>query len=60
VLDPDGQPIHTRGVTQARGLYFVGMKNQYSRGSSLIHWVRHDARFIVEQLRDTSRRSLDE
>jgi hypothetical protein len=25
-------------------------KNQYSRGSSLIHWVRHDAEFIVDQL----------
>ena len=53
MLDPQGAPIHRRGVTQSPGLYFVGMKNQYSRGSSLIHWVRHDAEFIVEQLRDT-------
>jgi putative flavoprotein involved in K+ transport len=52
VLDAQGKPIHRRGVTQSPGLYFVGMKNQYSRGSSLIHWVRHDAEFIVEQLRD--------
>ncbi len=29
------------------------MKNQYSRGSSLIGWVRHDAAFIVEQVRGT-------
>jgi len=50
VLDPHGAPIHRRGVTQSPGLYFLGMKNQYSRGSSLIHWVRHDAQFIVGQL----------
>jgi putative flavoprotein involved in K+ transport len=53
VLDPEGAPIHRRGVTQSPGLYFVGMKNQYSRGSSLLHWVKQDAEFIVEQLRDT-------
>jgi putative flavoprotein involved in K+ transport len=56
VLDPQGAPIHHRGVTEAAGLYFLGMKNQYSRGSSLIHWVRHDAEFIVEQLRHTHAR----
>ncbi|MDX6396439.1 MAG: hypothetical protein QOJ73_7502 [Streptosporangiaceae bacterium] len=27
------------------------MKNQYSRGSSLIGWIRHDAAFIVEHVR---------
>jgi putative flavoprotein involved in K+ transport len=59
VLDERGAPIHRRGVTEATGLYFVGMKNQYSRGSSLIHWVRHDAQFIVERLRDTSATRVD-
>jgi putative flavoprotein involved in K+ transport len=54
VLDAGGTPIHRRGLTDAAGLYFLGMKNQYSRGSSLIHWVRHDAEFIVEQLRDNA------
>jgi hypothetical protein len=29
------------------------MKNQYSRGSSLIGWVRHDAAFIAEQIQGT-------
>ena len=54
VLDGGGKPIHRRGITQSPGLYFLGMKNQYSRGSSLIHWVRHDAEFIVEQLSRSS------
>jgi putative flavoprotein involved in K+ transport len=59
VLDPQGAPIHRRGVTQSLGLYFLGMKNQHSRGSSLIHWVRHDAECIVEQLRDTHATRID-
>ena len=56
VLDAQGAPIHQRGVTDSSGLYLLGMKNQYSRGSSLIGWVRHDAAFIVEHVRGTRAR----
>ena len=51
VLDSRGLPRHQRGVTSHPGLYFLGMHNQYSRGSSLIHWVRHDAEYIADQAR---------
>jgi putative flavoprotein involved in K+ transport len=50
VLDESGAPVHRRGVTDAPGLYFLGMHNQYSRGSSLIGFVRHDASFISDQI----------
>ena len=50
VLDERGVPRHRRGVTQAPGLYFLGMHNQYSRGSSLLGFVRHDAAFIVDRV----------
>jgi putative flavoprotein involved in K+ transport len=53
VFDAQGLPIHRRGVTDAPGLFFLGIKNQYSRGSSLIGWVKHDAAFIVDQVRST-------
>jgi putative flavoprotein involved in K+ transport len=49
-IDERGAPIHRRGVTPAPGLYFLGMHNQYSRGSSLIGFVRHDASFIVDRI----------
>jgi putative flavoprotein involved in K+ transport len=49
-IDERGAPIYRRGVTPAPGLYFLGMHNQYSRGSSLIGFVRHDASFIVKWL----------
>jgi putative flavoprotein involved in K+ transport len=50
VFDENGAPIHRRGVTDAPGLYFLGMHNQYSRGSSLIGFVRHDAQFITGRI----------
>jgi hypothetical protein len=56
VLDAQAAPVHHRGVTSSQGLYFLGMKNQYSRGSSLIGWVRNDAAYIVEHIRGTRAR----
>jgi putative flavoprotein involved in K+ transport len=53
VLDDDGLPIHRRGVTTADGLYFLGMHFQHSLGSSLIGFVRHDARFLIERIKRT-------
>jgi putative flavoprotein involved in K+ transport len=51
VFDERGSPRHRRGVTDSPGLYFLGMHLQYSRGSSLVGWVRHDAEFIVDRVR---------
>jgi putative flavoprotein involved in K+ transport len=49
-VDERGVPVHRRGVTPAPSLYFLGMHNQYSRGSSLIGFVHHDAGFIVDRI----------
>jgi putative flavoprotein involved in K+ transport len=51
VFDEHGMPVHKRGVTEAAGLYFLGMHLQYSLGSSLIGFVRHDAKFLVDASR---------
>jgi putative flavoprotein involved in K+ transport len=51
IFDEHGEPRHHRGVTDAAGLYFLGMHRQYSRGSSLIYWVKEDAAYIVDQVR---------
>jgi putative flavoprotein involved in K+ transport len=50
VFDDDGLPVHQRGVTESPGLYFLGMHLQYSLGSSLIGFVRHDAEYVVERI----------
>jgi putative flavoprotein involved in K+ transport len=57
VLGPDGLPRHQRGITGFAGLYFLGMHSQYSRGSSLIYWVRHDAAYIASHIRARAARS---
>lgn len=47
VFDAGGRLIHQRGVTQAPGLYFLGMQWQHTRGSALLGWVKDDAAFIA-------------
>jgi len=50
VFDADGRLRHRRGVTDAPGLYFLGLTWQHTRGSALIGWVKGDAEFIAEQI----------
>jgi len=47
VVDDKGKPIHDRGVTKIKGLYFVGLPWQYTRGSALIGGVAQDAEYIT-------------
>jgi len=50
VLDPKGETRHRRGVTDAPGLYFLGLTWQYTRGSALLGWVKEDAEFAANQI----------
>jgi putative flavoprotein involved in K+ transport len=50
VLDKDGKPKHSRGISEVPGLYFVGLPWLSRRGSSFIWGVWHDARFIADQI----------
>jgi putative flavoprotein involved in K+ transport len=47
VFDADGRLEHKRGVTAARGLYFLGLPWMYTRGSSLLGWVGEDAEYLA-------------
>jgi putative flavoprotein involved in K+ transport len=49
-FDAGGRLRHRRGVTDAPGLYFLGLTWQYTRGSALIGWVKDDAEFIAERI----------
>ena len=42
--------VHRRGVTEAPGLYFLGLSWQHTRGSALLGWVKDDAEFIAQQI----------
>ncbi len=50
IFDGQGRLRHRRGVTDVRGLYFLGISWQYTRGSALIGWVKDDAAFIAERI----------
>ena len=55
VFSDDGAVIHTRGVTAAPGLYFLGMPWQHTRGSALLGWVKDDAGTSPTRSRRTHR-----
>jgi putative flavoprotein involved in K+ transport len=48
VLDGDGFPIQTRGVTKYPGLYFVGLPWLHNAKSGLLYGVGEDAAFISQ------------
>jgi putative flavoprotein involved in K+ transport len=50
VFDADGRVAHRRGVTEAPGLYFLGLTWQHTRGSALLGWVKDDAAYIADRI----------
>ena len=48
--DERGQLQHVRGVTEAPGLYLLGMTWQHTRTSALLGWVGNDAAFLADQI----------
>lgn len=54
VLDSHGRPLHQRGVSQAPGLYFLGLPWQYNRASALIGGVSNDAKYLLKKMMQAS------
>ncbi len=50
-LDQNGFPIHLRGVSNVKGLYFIGLSRQHTRRSALIYGVGEDAKYLIKQIR---------
>ncbi|HEY2965899.1 MAG TPA: portal protein, partial [Actinomycetota bacterium] len=51
IFGEDGEPMHHRGVvTNEPGLYFVGLKFQYSGASDVIPGIPRDAKYVVREL----------
>jgi len=50
VLDSRGMPIHERGVSPVRGLYFVGFPWLNSRKSGFIMGISEDGEYIVNAI----------
>ena len=50
IKNADGTIVHRRGVTDASGLFFIGLPWQPTRGSALIGFVKDDAAFIAGRI----------
>ena len=50
IVDCDGFPIQTRGVTAYPGLYFVGLPWLHTAKSGLIYGVGDDASYIADRI----------
>lgn len=49
-ISENRKPVHERGVSPIRGLYFIGLSWQHQRGSALICGVSHDAKYLVPHI----------
>jgi putative flavoprotein involved in K+ transport len=47
-----GLPVHTRGVTDVSGLYFLGLTWQHTWGSARFSGIGKDAQFLKDQILD--------
>jgi putative flavoprotein involved in K+ transport len=55
VFGEEGRVVHHRGVTDVPGLSFLGLPWQYTRGSTLLGWVKDDAEHIAEEVAERAR-----
>ena len=58
IFDGRGYPAHTRGVTSAEGLYFLGLPWLYTWGSGRFSGVAADATFLADRIAERSRLAL--
>ncbi|MGH8869567.1 MAG: NAD(P)-binding domain-containing protein [Actinomycetes bacterium] len=49
-LDSEGEPVHRRGVSPQPGLYWMGLRWQWTRSSNSIDGVGRDAAYLAEHL----------
>jgi putative flavoprotein involved in K+ transport len=54
VLDANGKPIHQRGISPLRGLYFIGFPWLSSRKSGIIYGIEEDAHYIAGAIAEQS------
>ncbi|HET7360899.1 MAG TPA: NAD(P)/FAD-dependent oxidoreductase [Salinimicrobium sp.] len=49
-LDKDGYPKHQRGISNVRGLYFIGLPWLHTRGSATLGGVKKDAVYLAGEI----------
>ncbi|HVR31295.1 MAG TPA: NAD(P)-binding domain-containing protein [Acidimicrobiia bacterium] len=54
VLDGQGEVVHRRGVTEVPGLYVLGLRFQWTRGSHFVDGVGRDAEYLADRIFERS------
>jgi putative flavoprotein involved in K+ transport len=49
-FDASGSPVHRRGISPVRGLYFLGLRWLHRADSSLLNGVGRDAEHVVDDI----------
>ena len=47
-LTKDGYPKHKRGVSNTKGLYFIGLPWLHTRGSATLGGIKNDAKYLFD------------
>ncbi|SHJ10944.1 putative flavoprotein involved in K+ transport [Mesonia phycicola] len=50
-LDHEGYPVHQRGVSSIKGLYFIGLPWLHTRGSATLGGIKKDAEYLAKQIK---------
>jgi putative flavoprotein involved in K+ transport len=50
VVDEEGMPVHTRGVSPVPGLYFLGFPWLHKRKSGILYGIEEDAGYLAEEI----------
>lgn len=46
-LDKEGYPMHHRGISNTKGLYFIGLPWLYTRGSATLGGIKKDTNYLA-------------
>jgi putative flavoprotein involved in K+ transport len=57
IADESGRLRHRRGVSDIRGLYFLGLSWQHTRGSALLGFVQDDAEVVAGRIESAAPRA---
>jgi putative flavoprotein involved in K+ transport len=53
-LDKENYPVHHRGVSNTKGLYFIGLPWLYTRGSATLGGIKKDSEYLAYHIENHS------
>jgi putative flavoprotein involved in K+ transport len=58
-LDKDGYPVHKRGISNSKGLYFIGLPWLHTRGSATLGGIKNDATYLSNFIQQNEYSTLE-